>query len=63
MNLVQTITTYFRGAVEEVRKVSWPTKKQVIEYSAIVIGLSVAMGVFFGALDYIFNLGLTEILK
>lgn len=63
MNLVQSLSTYFRGALEEVRKVSWPTKKQVTAYSAIVIGLSVGMAIFFGALDYVLNLGLTEILK
>jgi preprotein translocase subunit SecE len=63
MNLVQSLSTYFRGALEEVRKVSWPTKKQVTAYSAIVIGLSIGMAIFFGALDYVLNLGLTGILK
>lgn len=63
MNIAQSLSIYFRGALEEVRKVSWPTKKQVTAYSAIVIGLSVGMAIFFGALDYVLNLGLTEILK
>ena len=63
MNIVQSLSTYFRGALEEVRKVSWPTKKQVTAYSAIVIGLSIGMAIFFGALDYVLNLGLTGILK
>ncbi len=63
MNIAQSLTTYFRGALEEVRKVSWPTQKQITVYSAIVIGLSVGMAIFFGALDYVLNLGLTEILK
>lgn len=37
------------------KKVVWPTKKQTINYSLVVIGLSLATAIFFGLLDYIFN--------
>jgi preprotein translocase subunit SecE len=63
MNIVQSLTTYLRGSVEEARKVSWPTKKQTITYSGIVIGLTVGMAIFFGAIDYALNLGLGSLLK
>lgn len=55
MTLVNSISTYFRGAIAEMKKVVWPTKQQTIRYSSVVIALSVGMAIFFGLLDYIFN--------
>jgi len=57
------IKDYFIGAVSEMKKVVWPTKKQTINYSAVVIGLSLVLAAFFGFLDYILNLGLEKIIK
>lgn len=53
------IKNYFVGAFQEMKKVAWPTKSQTINYSVMVIALSVGMALFFGLLDYIFNLGIT----
>lgn len=59
--MIDAIKNYFVGAFQEMKKVSWPTKSQTINYSALVIGLSVGMAMFFGLLDYIFNWGVTEL--
>lgn len=40
------------------KKVTWPTKKETYNYTILVIGISLAVAVFLGALDFIFNLGL-----
>ncbi len=55
------IKNYFVGSYQEMKKVTWPTKNQTINYSALVIALSVGMAVFFGLLDYIFNWGVTSV--
>lgn len=52
------ITNYVQESVAEIKKVSWPTKKETYRYTILVIGLSLAVAIFLGALDYIFNLGL-----
>ena len=39
----------------ELRKVIWPTKQDVIKMTTIVVGVSVAVGLFIGALDFIFT--------
>lgn len=39
----------------ELDKVIWPTRQEAIRLTAIVIGVSLAVGVFIGALDYIFT--------
>jgi preprotein translocase subunit SecE len=62
MSIISKIKDYFQGAFSEMKKVVWPTKKQTIRYSGIVIGLSLAMAIFFGLLDYAFNLGLEKII-
>lgn len=56
------LITYLRDSVGEMRKVTWPTKKQVINYSIVVITMSLGVAIFFGILDYVLNLGLTQII-
>jgi preprotein translocase subunit SecE len=53
---------YFKGAYAEMRKVSWPTKKETYNYTVLVIGVSLAMAAFLGGLDYLFNLGIEKII-
>lgn len=62
MALVESIKNYFVGSYAEMKKVSWPTKQQTINYSLLVIGLSLSLAAFFGILDYFLNLGLTTLL-
>ena len=59
--MLNAIKNYFVGAYQEMRKVTWPTKSQTINYSIMVIALSVGMALFFGVLDYMFNWGITNI--
>ncbi|PJA88125.1 MAG: preprotein translocase subunit SecE [Candidatus Moranbacteria bacterium CG_4_9_14_3_um_filter_40_7] len=53
--MANKITQFLREAKEELFKVNWPSKKQVIDYTLIVIGISVAVAVFLGSLDYLFG--------
>ncbi len=53
-----TVLGYFREAKQELEKVSWPTQKEVIYYSIIVIVSSLLVGAYFGGVDYILQLGL-----
>lgn len=36
----------------EMKKVSWPTRKETLKYTLSVIGVSVVLAVFLGGLDY-----------
>lgn len=49
------LTTYIREAIYELRKVTWPTKKQTINYSIVVIAISIGTAVFFAILDFFFT--------
>ena len=57
------LTNYIKGSVEEMKKVTWPTKKETQNYTYLVIGISLAVAAFLGALDFIFTIGLEKILS
>jgi len=46
------LLAYFRDVRGELAKVSWPTRRQTIEYTLIVLGISFAIAIFLGALDF-----------
>ena len=58
MNYFEQIKTYFKEVRVEMAKVKWPTKNETINYTMVVIGVSVAVAAFLGAMDYFFGLGL-----
>lgn len=53
--MANKITQFLREAKEELFKVNWPSKKQIIDYTLIVIGISIAVAIFLGGLDYLFG--------
>ncbi len=49
------IQRYFTETVGELRKVTWPTRKEATNLTVIVLIVTVAMGLFLGGLDYIYT--------
>ena len=45
------IKNAFKNMVAELKKVSWPSKKDLVNYSLVVIGFVVALAVIVGLLD------------
>lgn len=54
---------YLRGVRTELTHVSWPSRGQAVAYTALVIGISLITAFVLGAFDFLFTLGLEEILK
>jgi len=50
---------FLKESRQEFKRVNWPTREETVRYTLIVIGISVAVAVYLGLLDYIF----TNILK
>ena len=46
---------YLRDTRGELRHVSWPTRSQAINYTIIVLAISIGTGLFLGMLDYLFS--------
>ena len=53
--MANKITQFLQEAKEELFKVNWPSKKQIIDYTFIVIGISIAVAIFLGSLDFLFG--------
>lgn len=49
-----SIISYITEVKAESKNIKWPTKKQVINYTAIVIVLSLVLAIYVGALDAFF---------
>ncbi|MBU1046812.1 preprotein translocase subunit SecE [Patescibacteria group bacterium] len=52
------IIDYIKDTKGELKHVSWPTRKQSIWFTVIVIVISLATAFFLGLFDFIFSLGL-----
>lgn len=53
------MSTYFKGVRAELKKVVWPTKKELINHTGIVIGISVIVSI----IVYILDLGIHGVLQ
>ena len=47
---------YLRDTRGELRHVSWPNRTQTINYTIIVLAISIGTGLFLGLLDFVFSL-------
>ncbi|MCF7860374.1 preprotein translocase subunit SecE [Patescibacteria group bacterium] len=56
------IVRYLQQSLEEMKKVTWPSKKETYHYTLLVIGISLGVAAFLGILDYIFNYGLETLI-
>ncbi len=57
------LSEYIKGSIEEMKKVTWPTKKETKNYTIMVVAVSLAVAGFLGALDFIFTKALDLVIK
>ncbi|RFU68645.1 preprotein translocase subunit SecE [Peribacillus saganii] len=53
------LTDFFGGVGREMKKVSWPKKKELTRYTVIVLATVTIMAVFFAVID----LGISSIIR
>ena len=57
------IARYFRELRSELKKVVWPTPKQVLKNTMIVLACVLIVGIFIWMLDWVAGAGITWLLK
>lgn len=57
------LISYVKESQAELKKVTWPTKRETLVYTTLVIAISVAVAAFLALADYLLTIGLEQILK
>lgn len=57
--MFKSIKNYFEGVVQEAKRVTWPTKKEVKDHTISVVVIMILIMVIFGTLDF----GLSQLLQ
>ena len=57
------IVKFFKEVKSEMKKVAWPSRKQVVKNTLIVVAVVVILGVFIWLLDLLFNYGLLQLIS
>ncbi|MDA8124610.1 MAG: preprotein translocase subunit SecE [Deltaproteobacteria bacterium] len=58
-NILEKVRQFLAGSKAELKKVTWPTPKQTLASTSIVIIVVVIVSVFLGIVDF----GLTKVVK
>jgi len=47
--------SFFQQTYDELKKVVWPTREDLIRLTAIVLIISIVVGLYIGAIDFVLN--------
>lgn len=57
--MIKSIREYFRGVATEVKKITWPSRQEIISHTATVVVAIIVATAIFGAID----LGLSKLIE
>ena len=60
---MKALTGYIKNSLEELGKVTWPTKNQAVQLTGIVFVFCLIAALFLGALDFVLNALYSYLLK
>ncbi|MFW0837906.1 MAG: preprotein translocase subunit SecE [Candidatus Komeilibacteria bacterium] len=50
-----SLIQYLKDSKTELKKVVWPSRQETVKHTLIVIGVSLFVAIFLGAVDYLLN--------
>lgn len=57
------LVSYIKECRQELGKVIWPNRKELTDGTLLVIGVSLAVAAFLGAVDYLSTIGFEQLLR
>jgi len=60
LKIINKIVNFLKEAKVELSKVVWPRRSEIIRHTWVVIGVSLAVALFLGVIDYILLVGLEQ---
>ena len=58
-----SLFSYIRETKGELKHVAWPTRKQAVVFTAVVIIISVGLSLYLGLADFVFSKGLIFLIQ
>tara|TARA_Y100000310_G_scaffold341338_1_gene440169 strand:+ start:1775 stop:1972 length:198 start_codon:yes stop_codon:yes gene_type:complete len=62
LNFFKKLIPFLKEVRLEIKKINWPSRKETIRYTLIVLGVTLVVAAFLGGLDYIFSSILNNII-
>ena len=53
MSILNRLINYLKESQQELKKVVWPSKKEITHHTMLVIGISLGVAAFLGIVDYL----------
>ena len=63
MSIFQKLIQYFKESKEELKKVVWPSKKETVNLTLLVIIISLAVAFFLGLIDWLLTISLGKFIR
>lgn len=57
------LTEYFKDTKAELKHVNWPSRRQILSSTVVIIILSVIVGYYLGVFDFIFSKLLGQVIS
>ena len=61
--MIEKVRKFISEVFAEMKKVSWTTRKELVDSTLIVILSSFLLGIFVGVIDYTFSRGVSVIIR
>ena len=52
---MKKLLDYIKGSIIEMKKVTWPSRKEALNYTVLIVIITIAVAIFLGSLDFIFS--------
>lgn len=53
--MIAKVNKYFNDTMQELKKVAWPSKEELIGSTIVVVVMSILVAVFIGVVDQVLN--------
>ena len=53
--MIEKITKYFNDTTQELKKVAWPSRDELIGSTVVVVVMSILVSIFIGIVDQVLN--------
>ncbi len=57
------LVDYLKGSREELSKVVWPSRETITNHTVMVIGISIAVAIFLGTIDFVLSKVLEVVIR